>query len=97
MATLRALTPADGALSEQVDRETGAQTSARHLTWSYAAFVSTARLRAQAAGAKPPAPSGADSRSRAGPDRDRKSVVEGKSGSVRVALGGLRRLTNKKK
>jgi glucoamylase len=56
MATLRDLTPADGALSEQVDRETGAQTSARHLTWSYAAFVSTARLRAQAAGAKPPLP-----------------------------------------
>ncbi|HEY9548837.1 MAG TPA: glycoside hydrolase family 15 protein [Kiloniellaceae bacterium] len=53
MATLRDLTPPDGALSEQVDRETGAQTSARHLTWSYAAFVSTARLRAQAAGAKP--------------------------------------------
>src|SRR3546814_12588770 len=53
MATLRDLTPPDGALSEQVDRETGAQTSARHLTWSYAAFVSTARLRAPAAGAKP--------------------------------------------
>jgi glucoamylase len=53
MATVRALTPADGALSEQVDRETGAQTSARHLTWSYAAFVSTARLRAQA---RPPVP-----------------------------------------
>jgi len=46
MATVRALTPADGALSEQVDRETGVQTSARHLTWSYAAFVSAARLRA---------------------------------------------------
>src|SRR3546814_10311775 len=30
MATLRDLTPPDGALSEQVDRETGAQTSARH-------------------------------------------------------------------
>jgi glucoamylase len=48
MATVRALTPADGALSEQVDRETGKQTSARHLTWSYAAFVSAARLRAAA-------------------------------------------------
>jgi GH15 family glucan-1,4-alpha-glucosidase len=48
MATVRDLTPADGALSEQVDRASGAQTSARHLTWSYAAFVSTARLRAQA-------------------------------------------------
>lgn len=48
MATVRALTPASGALSEQVDRATGAQTSARDLTWSYAAFVSTARLRARA-------------------------------------------------
>jgi glucoamylase len=48
MARVRALTPEDGALSEQVDRATGAPTSARHLTWSYAAFVSTARLRARA-------------------------------------------------
>ncbi len=48
MATVRDLTPADGALSEQVDRASGAQISARHLTWSYAAFVSTARLRCQA-------------------------------------------------
>jgi glucoamylase len=48
MATLRALTPADGALSEQIDRSTGAQTSASHLTWSHAAFVSTARERALA-------------------------------------------------
>ena len=47
MTTVRALTPADGALSEQVDRITGAQTSARHLSWSYAAFISTARLRAR--------------------------------------------------
>lgn len=49
MARVRALTPEDGALSEQVDRATGAPASARHLTWSYAAFVSTARLRARAA------------------------------------------------
>jgi glucoamylase len=48
MARVRALTPADGALSEQVDRVSGAPTSARHLTWSYAAFVSTARMRALA-------------------------------------------------
>jgi glucoamylase len=47
MTTVRALTPADGALSEQVDRVTGAQTSARHLSWSYAAFIITARLRAK--------------------------------------------------
>ena len=48
MATVRDLIPADGSMSEQVDRTTGAPTSARHLTWSYAAFVSTARLRTQA-------------------------------------------------
>jgi glucoamylase len=48
MARVRALASADGALSEQVDRVTGAPTSARHLTWSYAAFVSTARMRALA-------------------------------------------------
>jgi glucoamylase len=50
MATVRDLTPADGALSEQVDRATGAQTSARHLTWSYAAFVDVARRRRRAVG-----------------------------------------------
>lgn len=50
MLQVQALTPADGSLSEQVDRTTGAPISARHLTWSYAAFVSTARLRARALG-----------------------------------------------
>lgn len=45
LATLRKFTPTDGALSEQIDRDTGAQTSSRHLTWSYAAFISTARER----------------------------------------------------
>jgi glucoamylase len=45
---VRGLIPADGSMSEQVDRATGLPTSARHLTWSYAAFVSTARLRRQA-------------------------------------------------
>lgn len=48
MATVRKFTPPDGALSEQVDRVTGVQTSARHLTWSYAAFVSASKLRARA-------------------------------------------------
>jgi glucoamylase len=48
MATVRRLTPDDGALSEQVDRATGRQTSARHLTWSYAAFVNAAGLRRRA-------------------------------------------------
>lgn len=63
MATVRALTPVDGALSEQVDRVTGLPTSARHLTWSYAAFVAAARQRVLALGLKPPAPPDAGSRS----------------------------------
>ncbi|HZT24259.1 MAG TPA: glycoside hydrolase family 15 protein [Pseudolabrys sp.] len=45
LMTVRALTPADGALSEQVDRVTGKQTSAQHLTWSYAAFIGAAAAR----------------------------------------------------
>lgn len=51
LATVREFTPDDGALSEQFDQDTGAQTSARHLTWSYAAFVTAvaARQRALAA------------------------------------------------
>ena len=48
MATTRWMTPADGSLSEQVDRDTLQPRSARHLTWSYAAFISAARLRRQA-------------------------------------------------
>ena len=48
MAMVRHLTPDDGAFSEQVDRITGQQTSARHLTWSYAAFVSATHLRHRA-------------------------------------------------
>ena len=45
LATLRDFTPADGALPEQIDRSTGVQTSAQHLTWSYASFISVARER----------------------------------------------------
>jgi glucoamylase len=48
MASLREFTPADGSLSEQIDRATGRQSSARRLTWSYAAFVSAARERRRA-------------------------------------------------
>jgi glucoamylase len=48
MRTVRAFTPSDGALSEQFDRTTGAQTSAKHLTWSYAAFITAAASRASA-------------------------------------------------
>jgi glucoamylase len=42
---VQAFTPADGALSEQFDRATGAQTSARHLGWSYAGFITAVRAR----------------------------------------------------
>jgi glucoamylase len=35
-------------LSEQFDCTTGAQTSAKHLTWSYAAFITAVASRAQA-------------------------------------------------
>jgi glucoamylase len=45
LATIRDLAPFNGALPEQVDRETGQPTSAHQLTWSHAAFVSTSRLR----------------------------------------------------
>jgi glucoamylase len=48
MGAVRSVTPPDGALSEQVDRVTGKQTSARDLTWSHAAFVAAARARALA-------------------------------------------------
>ncbi len=48
MQTVRAFTPAGGELSEQFDRTTGAETSARHLAWSYAAFITAAASRAQA-------------------------------------------------
>jgi glucoamylase len=39
LETVRAYTPADGQLSEQFDRRTGEQTSAKHLAWSYAALI----------------------------------------------------------
>lgn len=48
LATVRRFTPRDGALSEQFDRTTGAQTSARHLSWSYAAFITAAQARRKA-------------------------------------------------
>lgn len=45
LATVRAYTPASGDLSEQFDQTTGAQTSAKHLAWSYAAFISCVSAR----------------------------------------------------
>jgi len=48
MRTVRAFTPTSGALSEQFDQTTGEQTSAKHLSWSYAAFITAAAQRAKA-------------------------------------------------
>jgi glucoamylase len=45
MRTVQTFTPANGELSEQFDRSSGAQTSARQLSWSYAAFVTAAASR----------------------------------------------------
>jgi glucoamylase len=45
LETVRAYTPEDGELSEQFDRDSGAQTSAKQLAWSYAAFISSIAAR----------------------------------------------------
>ena len=45
LETVRRFTPPSGDLSEQFDQSTGAQTSARHLAWSYAAFISCVAAR----------------------------------------------------
>ena len=55
MRTVQAYTPASGELAEQFDRSTGAPASARHLAWSYAAFITAAASRAQAGRATPAA------------------------------------------
>jgi glucoamylase len=49
LRTARTFTPASGDLAEQFDQATGEPRSARHLAWSYAAFISciAARRRAQ--------------------------------------------------
>jgi glucoamylase len=53
MRTVQAFTPESGDLSEQFDQTTGAQTSAKHLSWSYAAFITAAASRAQACQLQP--------------------------------------------
>ncbi|WP_238136900.1 glycoside hydrolase family 15 protein [Variovorax sp. JS1663] len=54
LATVRAYTPVTGDLSEQFDQRSGAQTSAKHLAWSYAAFISSVRARRIAAESQAP-------------------------------------------
>jgi glucoamylase len=48
MATVAAFTPSNGDLAEQFDQTTGAQTSAKNLAWSHAAFISARAARADA-------------------------------------------------
>ena len=48
MRTVRTYTRANGDLSEQFDRTTGAQASAKPLAWSYAAFITAAANRRRA-------------------------------------------------
>ena len=48
LRTVQAFAPPGGELPEQFDRTTGAATSARHLSWSYAAFITAAASRARA-------------------------------------------------
>ena len=45
LKTVRTYTPSTGEMSEQFDQRTGEQTSARHLGWSYAAFISCLSAR----------------------------------------------------
>ncbi len=56
LTTVQAFTPLSGELSEQFDQRTGAQTSAKHLAWSYAALLSCATARRAVAGTKADAP-----------------------------------------
>lgn len=48
MRTVQAFTPPGGELSEQFDGTSGAQTSAKELSWSYAAFITAAASRKRA-------------------------------------------------
>ncbi len=45
LETVRAFTPASGAMAEQFDQRTGAASSARELAWSYGAFISCIAAR----------------------------------------------------
>ena len=51
MDTVQRFTPPSGALSEQFDQTDGHQTSACHLAWSYAAFVTATAWRRRAVAA----------------------------------------------
>ncbi|WP_152047377.1 glycoside hydrolase family 15 protein [Aureimonas psammosilenae] len=50
MRTAQAFIPASGEMAEQFDQNTGEQASAKHLTWSYACFITAAAARSAAKG-----------------------------------------------
>jgi glucoamylase len=50
LETVRTFTPPSGDLAEQFDRNTGAQSSAKQLAWSYAAFISAIAARRDLSG-----------------------------------------------
>ncbi len=52
LETVRAFTPENGDMSEQFDQRTGEQSSAKHLAWSYAAFISCVAARRAAAASR---------------------------------------------
>lgn len=61
LGIVAAHTPLGGSLAEQFHRDTGEPTSAKHLTWSYASFLTAARSRAAIfpsswIGTSPPSP-----------------------------------------
>lgn len=51
LETVQAFTPGSGDLSEQFGRDTGRPVSARHLAWSYAAFLTATGARKSLSGA----------------------------------------------
>jgi glucoamylase len=52
LTRVRGFIPESGHLSEQFDQKTGAQTSAKDLSWSYAAFITAWQARQMALGQK---------------------------------------------
>ncbi|MBP0580709.1 hypothetical protein J8I29_15390 [Labrys sp. LIt4] len=48
LETIRAFTPDNGEMSEQFDRVTGEHSSAKHLAWSYAGFITAVEARKRA-------------------------------------------------
>lgn len=55
MARIKIHLPENGAMDEQIDRDSGYMLSARDLTWSYASFITAVEARKRAVGSRHPA------------------------------------------